>query len=495
MNYDNANNQFLSVYQPLRRLYNYGLLQPAAAIGAGYLYNTARQQYNRFRNSLSGSGYKFASLAGTFSSQKKIINSKINSMPARRRFSTPPTPAVTYRPIAPMSRKRKGSLLENSVKKVRKTVGLPYSGKKKVVKKKKQLQTTTVLAGRLNGKGRKVRRDKFDKRGIIERIESATDVNDNNCVYIGHATMPQARALLAVARSMVKALALKIGMPVADFNDNIPVSSNSDIWTLYYRSAYDSASPVVSTNLGGFTGGSYSLANVSNTIRDFLAGSRNTQTFLIRLSFTPAPIVAGANFPYTRGDIDLVTAKFSYYCRSKLTIQNQTKNLEGTTSTETVNQVPLIGKFYEGPGNGTNHIVDNLPGTPFVADDVNGWIVKPGSATNSAFEEPPKATEFFKVRRTGGVHIGPGEMKTSVITTQKTWFLNAILRELWNESLNTYTYVTKGYYRFFGFEKALGIDQATDYPILIAFEHELLIKSMLTAFASKQTAQITANAT
>lgn len=394
--------------------------------------------------------------------------------------------------------KRKVSATPSPLKRQKEVPRGPKATKAMMASKKSVsiVGRNVTLGGKLNGRKRAVKYDKYDRYGVTERLEFAAQPEDLNCLFIGHATTPQTRIATAVGRAIVKAMALKAGMPIADFRANIPNSKNNDEWVLTFRANFDAATGENIVTFTAFTGGPYSLFDVSNSVRDWIIAARNTRTTMIKMQFIPAPATAFPVAPtYSRVEIQLLKAKVSLYVRSKLTVQNQTKSLDGSVSTDVVNNSPLIGKFYEGSGNGTQHLIDSLPGQPFVCTDSDGVIVKLGSGSKNAFEEPPKATEFWRVRKTGGVSIGPGEMKTSVIVTQRTYLLNLLCMQIYNESLINHTYMRTGYYRFFALEKALGIDQEVDYPIKLAYEHDLLIKCVVTPYSLKQTAQITANVT
>jgi hypothetical protein len=108
-------------------------------------------------------------------------------------------------------------------------------------------------------------------------------------------------------------------------------------------------------------------------------------------------------------------------------------------------------------------------------------IIEQGAIQNE-MKEPPYASDFIGVKRSGKVKIEPGTIKTSVLKYKKTIKFSDLQRELATSQDIIYLgnipdadrkVMRLGKYRFFGLEKI--IDATSGIPITLGLEHNIRV--------------------
>jgi hypothetical protein len=123
---------------------------------------------------------------------------------------------------------------------------------------------------------------------------------------------------------------------------------------------------------------------------------------------------------------DLKRAKMAYYIKSSLKIQNRTTNTATSTEADDVDNVPLYGKAYDGPGNyfslGENYF------SPAHNTQQNFFIR--GNLSTEPMAEPLPVGQFKRLKTCGKAHLDPGQIKTSVLTDSGKMGFNMLTLKL-----------------------------------------------------------------
>lgn len=115
--------------------------------------------------------------------------------------------------------------------------------------------------------------------------------------------------------------------------------------------------------------------------------------------------------------ISLLDTKFSFFIKSALKMQNRTVVAAGDDEVD-VNNVPLYGKIYHGPGNG-----------PIGRDSSNAFLLNGDSwkdpavwnaSSQTSYAEPLDAGDLTKVKKYNKIYLNPGQIKTTTVVSKFT---------------------------------------------------------------------------
>jgi len=320
--------------------------------------------------------------------------------------------------------------------------------------------------------------------GINFTGEFGGTTTNADMVIVGHSTTPGQILYQQVWMAMLKQLLRKGGVDVIDaikpFEFNGRIVFKWKTTTVSGMSSY--VLPIVDAtttlrdlaiNFAG-TGNGYNDRIVVETAEPFL------------LIFEPYENGDGtylvANEAYIRLDESYISAKI----KSSLKMQNRSVgSAEDGQEADTVDQVPLYGKSYEGRGNGAWWSNNENYTTTFIASSETG-VILPVNA--GVIREPPPPKEFKGALRTGKVRIEPGLIKSSVLSDYQNHLFKNWAKQL---VLSNYAYnpnVRGGKYRFFCVEKILDADNTG--LIKCAFEHNIFINTNMKTRRSIPTVQL-----
>jgi len=329
----------------------------------------------------------------------------------------------------------------------------------------------TTVTGNSGGSLKVVKRPskmlkKFDTLGATGKYEFSAASTHPEAGYIGHASMPRKLLLETVWKAILKRMWSKVGVLVEDLTTDLPyVQSIGDNLTLIIKQTAGAANqtltyPISTTGLNINAQAAY-LASQSITFRN--------QVMYIELQYIPA---SGSKLKFQR--MNLKNAKLTLKSEAHLTIQNQTKQeVGGSSSTDVVNILPLRGRMYKGYGTGTQLNTDAL--NDFWADENKG-IIAPINIAN-AYTETPEGYQFLNVKYEGPIKFEPGEVKQSHLYDTMTIGLNNLLRKLQDNPSGPGIYKV-GKFAFVYFEKM--IDSVTsDNTISMSFEHQINMRAIM----------------
>lgn len=305
---------------------------------------------------------------------------------------------------------------------------------------------------------RKTPVDDMTKRGVVVCQESGGElypaqtsgnpVSYGQSVYLGHSTVPLNLSRTHYWRAFTKALMRAIGINIEDFNDFLV---GTTIGVEFYYKLHPNDPPTTY----GFTFAPL-VKTYENMAQEFSEQFKNNNESLY---FQKVHVVT-PNQPDKQ--FDLSKAKMEYYCKSSLKMQNQTVNAALDNDSDDVNNVPLYGKSYEGTGNGAFYIKDYNQKN-FIGRQLDGLIIyqpdaitAPGTPNDYALGEPQSYKLFKYVKKSGKIHLDAGQLKTSVLTFQKSMGFSALWRNIDQDDSDATPFWTRmGNFRFFGVEKMM----------------------------------------
>lgn len=359
-------------------------------------------------------------------------------------------------------------------------------------------------------KGNRNVMDKYARLGVVAWREEAGQQDNFNpnpglgkvpqVVYIGHTTFSQQIYQASACRALIKRLLLKADIDVTDF-DTVAVFPNANYYILYvvYQPSPGSATLIDSSI--NYSPGLESPNDLATKLYNLIFNGSYTDNQIIwkRLRLDASDPITFNN-EGTVAQINLETARIHFHCKSALKVQNRAVNSEGG-DTEDVDNVPLYGRSYEGPGNGAIYVINNnqyfFQAQPLPADALGvvgnpqRFAITPNVTNfgtgynNTMYKEPPMPKSFKTVTHCGKAHLEPGQIKTSVITHTKSFSFMRMVRDFYSGTtspgpIGAYQR-SYGKYRFFCLEKMIQtVATTTVNSIKVAFEVDTKVGAYAT---------------
>jgi len=304
------------------------------------------------------------------------------------------------------------------------------------------------------------------KNGVNHTVEINSFVTGVDACWIGHATF--ARQMLY--KQAVKVLFLHlmkatgVDFTSSDYTFASEIANGAKI-AVDYRLAPESAS--------------------ATQLFEFQALQRSCDNFVAWWFDTPRPWNGSDEVQFLKmywaegvnaeAAVELNNFLFDFAIKSTLKIQNRTKNVDGTDSTDESDVVPLYGKSYNARGNNLKTRKDRV-GSSGTANIVNGDAltgVVTAFETDRSMKEPPQGyVEFSNVKSVGKAHLDPGQIKTSVLTHSFKMYLNTLQNRVGETPSASDRYARNiGVMRVFCMEKMINTLTDPVNNILLAYEH------------------------
>lgn len=301
-----------------------------------------------------------------------------------------------------------------------------------------------------SSKFKKTKRLKTAMKGVEATIEYGKDVSSSNqVIWIGHASYCEEDLRFSLWRLVVKKLFAKLGQSVRDISDNLSVYNMTagDIFQVNYQTTDGAVASVTYTVVAGSL-----FDDVVNTFFSN-AGLQGESVVLKSIVYVPSVNTVGTGQDPSPWRLDLEFAYVTVYCKSSMKIQNRTVNAVGGNE-DSVDNVPLYGRSYGGIGNGALYAYKANAGMTkqLIASKSNGYIE--GTAADN-LKEPWHQMYFQYVTEKGKVHLDPGFIKTSVLSTYRRMSLNQLNRRLSQIAAATKVRDPFGKFRFFGLERMI----------------------------------------
>lgn len=200
------------------------------------------------------------------------------------------------------------------------------------------------------------------------------------------------------------------------------------------------------------------------------------------MEYRPANnIVLPAIHRYSRTLINIQDAKVHLYLKSDMKIQNRTVSVAADNEADDVNNVPLVGKTFDGSGTGALLNISASSGAAaadlrLLGQYQTGLIANMGSVLSTG-GEPLQKKNFKYVKYEGSLKLAPGEIKTSTLVHEQGHSLDLILKDLIQFDANAVITMNRnrfGKFRFFQFDRMIdigGLDNPSN--ITVAWEINL----------------------
>lgn len=337
---------------------------------------------------------------------------------------------------------------------------------------------------------------KYAKFGVVEVKEQGGLLQADGlggtaeqCLYLGHATLPDNMVRMAVWRAVVKMILMNIGIQIEDFR--APILTYTSASASYLLDFFYSTSEFVRTSVQYELTSSKTPDSLATELYSNTSFRTSTDIRFERVVIRQKNTIGGTE-TITVKDIDLSRAMIHYYSKSTLKIQNRSVSSADNNEADDVDNVPLFGKSYEGKGTGAIYRRQEDSTLPFCCQDDTG-IISPHPisviAGQYSLNEPPNPKMFQYVSRNGSAHLEPGQIKTSALVTKKSSTLTMLLQKL-----NSFrvvgssvffldrSYKPHGQFRFFALEKMIQAVATTEVnKIRLAYECNLKLGAYCTA--------------
>jgi hypothetical protein len=411
---------------------------------------------------------------------------------AKRAFKV----AKLIKSVASSARKRSASRSRSPRTIKRQRLNNPF------IKKAVKFMTTGYSSGRFRRASKKYAKKNWKKQkyGVSLNKETGKIYTAAECIFVGHSTCPAQTVREMMWRAIIKRLAIQAGRyDITDLSATLPSGTICEVkW-------HNDGINTPEQNAGYTFGASNSLEDLadwcSSQFRPFNDGE-NEQRFWKFIRLRPSAVYNPDGIQEAR--INLYKCILHFDIKSSFKLQNRSINSATWSNEEAdnVDNVPLYGKSYEGRGSGA--IIKNANKTGllgadipnFMADYQHGYIE--GGATINNLREPPYASDFMYVRKSGKVRMEPGAIKTSTLSSGGRTTFTELQQALGQTESVLYpgnvpeaskTIQRLGVYRFFGLEKM--IDAQASFPMTIATEHNLRMNCWCDHQEEHYTVQIT----
>jgi len=314
------------------------------------------------------------------------------------------------------------------------------------------------------GKYIKAKKRVKHNRMSLKRIQEVPGiVQDYNCAYVGHSTLPCEFALKTACFGLARLMLSRLGNPPSAVDSS--GTTLDGVLTLIYREVPTaSASTVTVVN---YSNASVTVNSMGTSLFSTIKTAASTQPMILldALLFEPEINSTSNVMTSVAKSINLNHAIIEISCVSNLKVQNATKHetADGIDSelTTVVDAVPLIGKIYSGSGQGAWPSTGDGFGLPLISDPLYGNIYQQAGSV-LAFQEPVNPEAMQNIKKVSGVKFEPGEIHTSKLvdgfkgTFQK--YCRILLPVMTETFYATYSH---GKFAVMGLEKIIGLKTAT----------------------------------
>lgn len=294
-------------------------------------------------------------------------------------------------------------------------------------------------------KTKQLKTRKFDVLGATNKVEVAGSKASNECIYLGHCTLPQKYFWKTFFTAILKKLFAQVGNLPHQLEEALPYVIGTDVVTLFYKNDPNAAATAITYT---FTAASNKLEFMADLFAGAFSGAIGTNTQLQEIRFVPTD---GSKLKFQR--LNLMSAKMAVKATSVMKIQNVSLGLGGSTDAENVGSMALSGRYYKGYGTGTQYIADQQVSQNFYADELG--LINPNTAAVKDLSEPPPGYVFTSVKTEGGISMDPGEIKTSVLKENFTIGLNTVVRRMLVNPDSLTPVLKGGSFAFLAFEKSV----------------------------------------
>jgi len=340
----------------------------------------------------------------------------------------------------------------------------------------------STSAGKL-GVRRKSRKPKGwqSGKGVTMTLEQGGTASQSDIVYVGHITGPRVQVMYQAVGSMLKLLLTKMNIRVRELSAQMNEVKifPGDVFSILY------ASDPSTTTINAFTFTVGATSTFDDCINSFVAAFAGTN--LVSWSPRTFEYVPASSVSPQYASIAIESLMFHFNIKSSLKIQNRSVGETGDEQSDEVDNVPLYGKSIGGSGTG---VIAKFPQTTTspanVVGDVTSGVIRNINIDNNS-KEPLSGYFFPKSSQEGKIHLDPGHIKTSTLTTRRNISLQYLVK-LYYAASAVQAIVPFGKYRFFQVEKIM--DAGGSVNLTVAFEHNLFMTCFATTKYNYTTAPV-----
>lgn len=312
----------------------------------------------------------------------------------------------------------------------------------------------------------------YARKGVVCVVEeggTADSFTSGNVVYIGHSTCPVDQVLRAFWIAFCKNVFMKLNICPGSTTEFLVSNNTLDVKISFRVTPNAGVTTQTFTVLPGVT----SLRTLGNAMQTYFGGLDYSQLFFHRVEVLRRDLDGGALNFYTILRLNMEYMKIDMHIKSALKMQNRTVTNTADNEADDVTNVPLYGKHYEGNGTGVYYTEESLP---FVCDKNTGVILSLNPTLPISLAEPPTRKLFKYAKAEGKAHIDPGQLKTSVLTYNRSFTGSQLYNICSKYPASAREYTSIGKFRLFGVERMIqNVGQSEANAIKIAYEHDLKI--------------------
>lgn len=327
---------------------------------------------------------------------------------------------------------------------------------------------TTGKIGKKYSRGKKPKYNDFVKKGVVIKNESGGIAAGQECIYVGHYSLPLDRTLAGCSYALARKIMEMNNIYMQDPKEKSAYPNNLVI-AINYRS---SVGGVIVNSVGTTLSANFSVVSFGDAIgAEICANMGASVNYFEVVKITVDDAVTSENWLTVSGS----NIWFDVNGTSNLQMQNRTLANNTTEPTRwasnDITNNPLRGKSYDGVCN--LHLLKFIENkaTPGAIDSFkygNSTGVLALESGNGTFttemqemlKKPPIPSAFSNVLRSKYVQLTPGEIRRSTVTSSFRMSLNRLLNVYLDGlrgAANFYTlddcYIKKGANRFFALEK------------------------------------------
>jgi hypothetical protein len=304
------------------------------------------------------------------------------------------------------------------------------------------------------------------KYGCVQTFEVGGMLNTKYCQYIGHASMPFERVQQIMWLAVTKKFLEKVGMVIKDPIQGVDNIGVGDIIYVHYQ-----VQPGYTLNSRQYTiiAGD-SLVTIAKDFYDFFIGGQTNNTTYIKMTYAPA---SGTTTFWPRTVFNLQTAMLHLDFKSDLKVQNRSI-VDSTDDEVSVDNVPLIGRYYEGNGNGTEIPDSGIIGTQVLYANQNSGLI--GYSAVGPMNEPLLKKQAINAKKSGGLQLASGQIKQSTLSSKMVIRMNNLVTMMGEPTLTPAGQgkTKMGKFRIMALEKAIETDfLAAVKNISLAYENNV----------------------
>lgn len=429
----------------------------------------------------------------------KVHSPKKNSMP-KRSNSMPVTPRGTpkrgrqpVRGNSTSSRSRSLSRMSTGTRssRSRSRVSFASSAASSASNSSTRSKSHKLSKGKSTKRLMKKKIVRYTINGINKTIEGGKTLAATDVLWIGHSTWAPTQIQRMVYSAVFQKCFVAAGiMRPNQLAENAFVAPSASLIRIDYQ-----ISPTATvSNVSYTTTGTDSFKDFidwfTSSARPWHSTLDQDQEFLFQKCLVQqAGATTGPKYPTKEFNLELMKVKL--FAKSSMKIQNRTQSagVEGPDYTDVIDDSPLIGRSYSGNGNTLKGSAE--PTGDLIAEANLGYMQGNDSVPelHTSRKEPPQPTNFKNVKFSGKVTMEPGEIKTSVLTSSYSHYLNTWVRVMRpgvqqpnsgaTLALTTGLRRSEGKFRVFALEKQLAIT-ADARSINCAFEVNLEMSAQCT---------------